>query len=478
MKLISGSTGAAVGFTDGSAVHCRTARSGTSVGASPADQSVSRSAAVQLQAAIDRPRHHGREDRRRRGVGERSEHHLSRLRRWRRVEVGEQRDDVRAGIRHVWHRVDWRHRHPSDESEHRLHRDRRSEQQADLVVRRRHVQDDRRREDLHAHRTARDADDRADRDRSEKPRHASTWRRPVTCSARTPIAASTRRPTAARRGRRSSSSTITPGSRTSRSIRPTAASSTPRAISGAAADAASTAAVRAARSGRPRTPARRGRGCPRRACRPGRTAAWRSTSRDRIREVVYAQIEAGETGAAAPENTPPGAAAVTPPGRAGGAGRAGEAGAAGRAGGAGGRATCWRRPRRAIVRLVQQRRSDARLSGRRWRRRWRWWRRRTAAFGLDAAGARRAARRDFPLGESGRDMDARQQLQRASNVFQPDSHRPDERQDDLRRRPAGREVARRRQDVHDARRRRRRRDRPATSISTPSGSTRRTRSTS
>jgi photosystem II stability/assembly factor-like uncharacterized protein len=69
----------------------------------------------------------------------------------------------------------------------------------------------------------------------------------------------------------------------------------------------------------------------------GRVALDVSRSNPRV---VYAQIEAGETGTpaatgavdtgAATENTPPGAAAVTPPG-----GQAGTAGGAGRAGGAG-----------------------------------------------------------------------------------------------------------------------------------------------
>ena len=102
---------------------------------------------------------------------------------------------------------------------------------------------------------------------------------------RAPTEASIRRPMAARRGRRSSSSTTTPGSRTSRSIRRTAASCTRPAISAAAAAAASTAAVRAARSGRRRTPENRGRSCPAISdYRPARGAASRSTCRDRIRE--------------------------------------------------------------------------------------------------------------------------------------------------------------------------------------------------
>ena len=68
------------------------------------------------------------------------------------------------------HRVDWRHRDPSARSEHRLRRHRRAEQPPDGVVRRRHLQDDRRRQDLHQHRPEGDADDRAHRDRSEESR--------------------------------------------------------------------------------------------------------------------------------------------------------------------------------------------------------------------------------------------------------------------------------------------------------------------
>ena len=57
--------------------------------------------------------------------------------------------------------------HPHD-PEHRLRRHGRAEQPPDVVVRRRHLQDDRRRQDLHEHRPQGDADDRAHRDRSEE----------------------------------------------------------------------------------------------------------------------------------------------------------------------------------------------------------------------------------------------------------------------------------------------------------------------
>ena len=115
--------------------------------------------------------------------------------------------------------VDRRHRHPSAQSEHRLRRHRRAEQPPDLVVRRRHLQDDRRRQDVHAHRPEGDADDRAHRHRSEESRDGLRRGARAICSGRIPSAASTRRPTAARPGTRSSSSTTTRASPTSRSIR-------------------------------------------------------------------------------------------------------------------------------------------------------------------------------------------------------------------------------------------------------------------
>ena len=72
-----------------------------------------------------------------------------------------------------------------------------------------------------------------------------------------------------------------------------------------------------------------------------------------------------------------------------------------------------------------------------------------------APAARSGARRALPVGQQGRELDARQQLQRAADVLQSAPRRSDQRQDRLRRRTARREVARRRQDVRDARRRRR-----------------------
>ena len=78
------------------------------------DQPVDRSAARELPVPLDRSGEHGRPHRRHRGVRERSEHHLPRLRGRRRLQVGEQRHDVRAGVRDLRHRVDRRHRDSSD----------------------------------------------------------------------------------------------------------------------------------------------------------------------------------------------------------------------------------------------------------------------------------------------------------------------------------------------------------------------------
>ena len=69
------------------------------------------------------------------------------------------------------------------------------------------------------------------------------------------------------------------------------------------------------------------------------------------------------------------------------------------------------------------------------------------------AGCRKGRR--LPLGESRALVDPREQLQLASDVLQPAARRPEQRKDDLRRRPSGREITGRRQDLRDARRSRR-----------------------
>ena len=194
--------------------------------------------------------------------------------------------------------------------------------------------------------------------------------------------------------------------------------------------------------------------------------------------VVYVQIEAGvdrrcrlpARGAdpnASTEATPPGAAAVTAPGTAPPAAGVG----------------------------ARTRSSRPAAGGRRWRRRRRWPRRlqlvqqRRARTAASLAARRRACRRRPSLRSIPRaaacsgpttratTLDARQQLQRAADVLQPAARRSVQRQGDLRRR-----VCRSRS-RSTAARRSRRSTRPAatanraTSISTRSGSIRRTRST-
>ena len=102
----------------------------------------------------------------------------------------------------------------------------------------------------------------------------------------------------------------------------------------------------------------------------------------------------------------------------------------------------------------------------------------TACAESDAAAARHRTRRHLPLREQGRRLGARQQLQLAADVLQPASRRSEQRQGRLRGGPSGREIARRRQDVRDPRRRLAGTASRATSTSTRSGSIRRTRSTS
>ena len=77
-------------------------------------------------------------------------------------------DDVGAGVRRADDGLDRRHRDSSGERQHRLRRHRRAEQPPDLVVRRRHLQDDRRRQDLAEHRPARNADHRPHRHRPQE----------------------------------------------------------------------------------------------------------------------------------------------------------------------------------------------------------------------------------------------------------------------------------------------------------------------
>ena len=394
------------------------------------------------------------------------EHHLSRLRRRRRVQVGEQRRHVRAGVRDLQHRVDRRHRHPSDQPEHRLRRHRRGEQPPDHVVRRRRLQDDRRRQDLHQHRPEGDAGDRAHRHRSEESRDrlrrvagplfgpnkergiykttdgGKTWNQIKFIDDDTGFTDIVLDPVNPEHHLRGELPAPPHGLLLQRRR------------------------ARAAGSGRPPTRARRGRSVTGSGLPPGhRTAASRSTCRARIRTSSTRRSKrATSAGRCAPdpvtisrrrEATPAGAAAVPQPGQAGppaaGRGQARRQPRRSRSAAAAGG-----RRRRRRLQLVQQRRTRARLRRRA--------RRRQAGQRRDRRRRRRsnpATRRHLPLRGQGPDVDAREQLQLASDVLQPDPRRSVERQDDLRRRPAGREVARRRQDVRDARRgRRQRRSRP------------------
>src|SRR5213080_4872674 len=161
--------------------------------------------------------------------------------------------------------------------------------------------------------------------------------------------------------------------------------------------------------------------------------------------VVYAQIEAGETGmpvrtaatdvGAATELTPAGAAAVNPPGgragaagrpaepgQAGAAGRAGQAGGAGRAGGAG--------------------QESEEGGGGRGGPSFDWCNNGGPSRGYLAGRGGGNVMQQPPAGWKPPELDPRR-----SGIY-----RSDKRQDHLRRGTSGREIARRRQDVRDARR--------------------------
>ena len=374
--------------------------------------------------------------------------------------------------------LDRRHRHPSDKPGHRLRRHRRAEQPADLVVRRRHLQDRPTAARPSEHRPPRDADDRAHRHRSEESgdRVRRVARTPVRTEQGARRLQDDRRRQdldqgqVHRRGHRLHRHRHRPGQHATSSMR--------RAISGGAWAAASTAAAPAARCGRPRTPARRWTkltGGPAaghlRAHRARRLALEpeRRLRADRSRSDRAAADDRGQR-----------------------SGRGNREHAGRRRGGAG--SACHDHAIRRGCRSWRTRRRGSLARRRRLRLR--------AAPGVvvaaspttgattpgpgggfgrgtqQAAGttpvppaARSRPRRHLPLRQQGRDLDARQQLQRAADVLQPAARRSDQRQDDLRRRPAGREVARRRQDVRDARRRRRpqlaRSRRPARDLDRP-----------
>ena len=127
-------------------------------------------------------------------VGKRPEHHLSRLRRRRRLEVGEQRRrrSSRCSTPTASASIGDIAIHPTNPDIVYVGTGE-AEQPPDVVVRRRHLQDHRRRQDVHAHRPSRDADDRAHRHRSAEPRDGLRRGARATCSGLTRSAASTRR---------------------------------------------------------------------------------------------------------------------------------------------------------------------------------------------------------------------------------------------------------------------------------------------
>ena len=290
--------------------------------------------------------------------------------------------------------------------------------------------------------------------------------RPGTCSAPVRTAESTRRPTAGRPGTRSSSSTTTPGSTTSCSIPPNSntiyASSYQRRRSGCCFNGGGpgSAIWKSTDAGKTWTKLAE-HGLP--PGTYGRIALDVSRSNP---NVVYAQIEAGETGTpertpavergAATEATPAGAAAVTPPGAAGEAGRAGGAGQPAAAAAADESGSRWTAVDRRSIGATTAARPKA-----------------ISPAGAAVAVAR-SAQQQPPPGWTPPALDPKKGgLLRSDNkgqswtlisncdarpmYFSQLRVDPMQRQDNLRRRFAGGEVARRRQDVRDARQRGRQR---------------------
>ena len=157
-----------------------------------------------------------------------AEHVLLRLGRRRRLEDDQRRPHLAAGLRLAAGRVDRRDRRRAVERRTSSTSAPASPTCGRDLVRQRHVQVDRRRQDVDAPRPRQHAADRPRRRRSARTRTSSSSRRSATSTARTPIAASSARATAARRGRRCSSRTTTSAPSTSRSIRRTRRSSTRR----------------------------------------------------------------------------------------------------------------------------------------------------------------------------------------------------------------------------------------------------------
>ncbi len=137
----------------------------------------------------------------------------------RRLEDDRLRPHLDADLRRPADRLDRRHRRRALRPEHRLRRQRRGPAAARPLDRRRHLQVDRRRQDLDAPRPARRPADPADRRRPAQPRPRCSSPCSAIPTARTRSAASSARPTAAGPSRRSSTRTRTPAAPTSPSTR-------------------------------------------------------------------------------------------------------------------------------------------------------------------------------------------------------------------------------------------------------------------
>ncbi len=151
-----------------------------------ANQRVDRSAPQEFRLARDRPGEHRRPRGRHRGGRKRSLDNLRRLRDRRRLEIRQQRHDLDADLRRIPGLVHRRHRHCSVQPRRRLRRDRRAEQQAELVVRRRRVQVDRRRQDVRARRSRQNTEHRTHRRPSEGSEHR------LCCGRRTSVRSESR----------------------------------------------------------------------------------------------------------------------------------------------------------------------------------------------------------------------------------------------------------------------------------------------
>ena len=154
-------------------------------------------------------------------------HLLHRRGQRRRVEDDRRRPHLEADLRRPADRLDRRGRRRAVRSQHRLRRQRRRPAAAGPLGRRRHLQVDRRRQDVDAPRPARRAADPASWSSTRRIPIGSSSPRSAIPTARTRSAASSARPTAARRSRTCSTRTRTPAARTSTSIRRTPTSSTP-----------------------------------------------------------------------------------------------------------------------------------------------------------------------------------------------------------------------------------------------------------